>query len=330
MNNTLIYKGIPIVNKYKYLGITLDNNLIPVTHLIETNQKMKKYMEKNDFLIKDYFSIKSLKILHQHFQESRLLYCMSIFMDLPVILKIINKIKMRYFIKILGLHKTINNLKLLLMLCNPTMEYLLFPRLIEVIRKYVKHFNRSPSIHNELIGCYIDRIGDINELSKEEVKRKCFEYSIAQLANYLDIDVGDKFIKYRKRYFQSPDKRDIILCKFIVRTGVFNRNLVKRCPFCNKDNTQFHYFNLCDNDTIVDWKNKGIENIYKLLDEYETKEAKDKNKYDLIVWVYFHSVAYIKSFRNRMEIIKNIAVEFYFIIIKARKLNFKLRKRHFI
>jgi hypothetical protein len=330
MNNTLIYKGIPIVIKYKYLGVTLDNNLMPVTHLIEINQKMKKYIKKNDFLIKDYFSIKSLKILHQHFQESRLLYGMSIFMDIPVIIKIINKLKMRYFIKILGFHKTINNLKLLLMLCNPTMEFLLFPRLIEVIRKYVKHFNKTPSIHNELIGCYIDRIGDINDLSKEEIKKKCFVFSISQLANYLGIDVGDKFIKYRKRYFQIPDKRDAILCKFILRTGVFNRNFVKWCPFCKKENIQFHYFNLCDDVIIVEWKDKGIENIYKLLDEDEKIEVKDKNIYDLIVWVYFHPVAHTKSFRNRIEIIKRIAAEFFFIIVKGRNLNFVLRKKDFI
>ena len=216
------------------------------------------------------------------------------------------------------------------MLCNPTMEFLLFPRLIEVIRKYVKHFNKSPSIHIELIGCYIDRIGDINDLSKEEIKKKCFEYSISQLANYLGIDVGDKFIKYRKRYFQIPDKRDGILCKFILRTGVFNRNLVKWCPFCKKENIQFHYFNLCDDVTIVEWKDKGIENIYKLLDEDEKIKVKDKNIYDLIVWIYFHPVAHTKSFRNRIEIIKRIAAEFYFIIVKGRNLNFVLRKKDFI
>ena len=66
-NNTLNYKDIPIINKCKNLGITLDNNLKTIFHLLEINQKMRKYMEKNDFLFTDYFSIKSLRILHQHF-----------------------------------------------------------------------------------------------------------------------------------------------------------------------------------------------------------------------------------------------------------------------
>ncbi len=45
------------------------------------------------------------------------------------------------------------------------------------------------------------RLDDINELNKEDLKKTCINYIISKLAYYLDIDIGDNFIKYRNDNF---------------------------------------------------------------------------------------------------------------------------------
>lgn len=65
----------------------------------------------------------------------------------------------------------VNHNKLLLCLCNPTVEFLLFPRLLEVIKKYTLHFNKRPILHSKIIESFIKRIGDINDDDKLSIKK---------------------------------------------------------------------------------------------------------------------------------------------------------------
>ena len=46
------------------------------------------------------------------------------------------------------------------------MEYILFPRLINKIKKYADHFNEKVHIYDNLINCYLGFLGDFNGLIK--------------------------------------------------------------------------------------------------------------------------------------------------------------------
>ena len=67
----------------------------------------------------------------------------------------------------------------------------------------------------KLIETFIRRIGNINDDDKANIKRKCYGYSIYQLSDALDIRINDTLIKKRKSYFAAPDRRYIVLLKFI-------------------------------------------------------------------------------------------------------------------
>jgi len=64
------------------------------------NLKVKDYLDKNRLLLKSFFSLKSIKLLHQRFQESRLLYGKAVFVDIPLVVKILNNINKKYLLNI--------------------------------------------------------------------------------------------------------------------------------------------------------------------------------------------------------------------------------------
>ena len=72
----------------------------------------------------------------------------------------------------------------------------------------------------------------------------------------MDIKISENFINKRTSYFCIPDGRDIILLKFILKSGLFNRHYRYKCPFCKNENIKNHYYIDCTNNEIVEWKNE--------------------------------------------------------------------------
>jgi hypothetical protein len=54
------YLGFPVVKQYRYLGILINNWLNPIGGLKETSKKLEVYIRRNRWLLKRYFSIKTL------------------------------------------------------------------------------------------------------------------------------------------------------------------------------------------------------------------------------------------------------------------------------
>ena len=73
--------GYPIINKYKYLGIMIDDKMNIQSHIGNIDKKLKKYFEKNYILNKRFFSIKSIMFIFGYFHKSRLLYGLPAFID---------------------------------------------------------------------------------------------------------------------------------------------------------------------------------------------------------------------------------------------------------
>ena len=74
-------RGYPLKNWYKYLGIAMNYNLDPTNHLYVINRKISEYLVKNRWLMKTYFSPKTLILLANYFQMSRLSYGMCTYLD---------------------------------------------------------------------------------------------------------------------------------------------------------------------------------------------------------------------------------------------------------
>lgn len=68
-------------NKYKYLGIEINSNIDPMNHLYTINRKLADYLKRNNLLLKKYFYPKSLLLIANYYQISRLTYGMCNFID---------------------------------------------------------------------------------------------------------------------------------------------------------------------------------------------------------------------------------------------------------
>ncbi len=319
------YEGIPIVENYKYLGISFNNSFLPLKHLKMVNKKMKVYLKKNKSLLNDFFSLKSLKMLHQHFQESRLFYGMSVFIDIPPVVKMIEKLKMKYLLGMFDLYRQINKNLLNLILGMPKVEFLLFSRLIVILKKFVKHFNWRPNLYDDLISSYEDRLNGNIETDKEELKNKCFVNGVKYLAFYCDVKININYVKYRKLYFSFPDKRDILLVKFLMKSHIFARYLNKKCLLCHKPNEKDHLFRYCNDDRLKGIKNKYYKDIIVYLSEEEKAELDVDNFYKVIKHLYFNPKKK-KDLINFMIVIKKFVFEVAMLLYKARSKGKKVIK----
>ena len=63
-----------VVKQYRYLGILINNWLNPFVGLKEASKKIEVYIRRNKWLLKRYFSIKTLIQLIEYFQKSRITY----------------------------------------------------------------------------------------------------------------------------------------------------------------------------------------------------------------------------------------------------------------
>ena len=74
-------EGYPILNEYKYLGILIDKKLNIQNHIGFIKKKLSEYFRKNYFLNQRYFSVKSVMLLFNYFDKSRLYYGLPTFID---------------------------------------------------------------------------------------------------------------------------------------------------------------------------------------------------------------------------------------------------------
>ena len=322
-NISLLYKNIPIVDNYKY--VELNNKLNPLNHLKNVNIKLLTYLKRNKLLIKSYFSLNCIKMLHKQFQESRLLYGMSVFMDIPLVIKLLNKIKKKYFVNIYNLMVTVNYNKLLLTLhCSP-IEYVLFPRLVEIIKKYTRHFNEKPRLYDDLIRAFDKRIDDFDYLKKQELVDVCFNQGMIQLARFTNIEMNENFLRLRALYFVFPDKRDIILVKFLLNVGVFAYFGNRVCVFCSRKVLKYHYCVDCSDKRIKDWRDESNLELDEVIDEDEKDVIREKNLEEKIKWIFFNPPESIRKASDRILKLKTIVLKLNYMLCKNYSLGMQIK-----
>ena len=96
-------EGYPVIKKYKYLGITIDNKMKINKYVCNIDKKLGEYFTKNYILINRYFNINSIMLIFSYFHKSRLLYDQTKFIEQESLIKRIDKIiltKIKKIIKI--------------------------------------------------------------------------------------------------------------------------------------------------------------------------------------------------------------------------------------
>ena len=88
LNKWKKYRGFPVVNQYKYLGILINYNLDPIGSIQETLKNLRVYVYRNKWLIKKYFSPKTLIEIAECFQHSRLTYGACVFLPNKKVIRI--------------------------------------------------------------------------------------------------------------------------------------------------------------------------------------------------------------------------------------------------
>ena len=129
-------KGIPIIQTYKYLGITL-NKKLDIKERI--NNKLKEHENREYVMNCKHFSVKNILILHTYFQKSRMVYGLPCFIDQKSNIKNIEKFLMRTLKRMLKFTNYTNTERLKLSLGIPDIEVMLCERLLVLKEKYKKN-----------------------------------------------------------------------------------------------------------------------------------------------------------------------------------------------
>jgi hypothetical protein len=257
-------RGYPIKLTYKYLGIKLNNSLSPKTGLFELNKRLDVYMGRNKWIIKKYFTPKSLVTLSMYYQYSRIGYGMSCFLDDHDIIDSVERYSIKYTKAILGLNNQVNSDRLRLILNRPKERYTLWVLLRKTLRKYSKHFKSEAWIFNRINFGYeewLRKSGHAGNETKtnalvygkylEKLDYKSFKSLVVkvsknQLANELGIKIGsDYYDTHSKYYFMFPDKRDGHLIRYLLDFGFYKNRFCEICKHCGQANSRKHVTNDC-------------------------------------------------------------------------------------
>ena len=298
------YLGFPVVKQYRYLGILINNWLNPIGGLKETSKKLEIYIRRNKWLLKRYFSIKTLIQLCEYFQKSRMTYGAAVFLQLNTIVDYIDEVCYRFMRNILGLGKGTPKSRFMVAIANGGFRNTMMIRLLKVIMKYRVHFNEHPKLYNNIINKFFEWYGKVdNNTNLNGVKKHTIIKSIKDMAKKNDISISEGYRKVVKKYwYRGSAEEEKCFIRYICETGWNNNH--KKCFRCgsNEGYTKKHVLNECP--VFEKWRSRtrkkiGCNNIchwldnnifkpkYKLMNDYKIKLIrsilndfyKDKKKY---------------------------------------------------
>jgi len=136
-------EDFPIIKKYKYLGIIIDNKIRINSHIGMIYKKLNEYFKRNYVLNKRYFSVKSIMLIFGYFHKSRLLYGLPAFIDQKSWINRIDKIMVKNIKKLLKLPNHTNNERLKISFGQPNLNIYLVGRLLKLKVKYEKFIMKN-------------------------------------------------------------------------------------------------------------------------------------------------------------------------------------------
>ena len=248
------YRGYPVKNWYKYLGIRMNKELNPMVHLEETRKRLNVYIKRNEYLINEYFSPKTRVQLCQYFQETRLAYGMCTFLDDKLVVEKLEAIRMTFMRSIMKLASNVSTYRFRLALNLPRAEFSLFVRLEMVIRKYREHFKEEPTIYRKVMKLFYEMVEEytgrkVTDMNVEDLKLAVKWCSIARVAADEGIELGKSYWEVTmKVLYVYPDKMDQLLIRYLVKASFLHVREdweAYECELCQVKLTRTHISNEC-------------------------------------------------------------------------------------
>ena len=296
--------GYPIKKYYKYLGVELDSSLSPKVHLNKVHLKLRTYIDRNQWLIRKYFSPKSLINICNYFQMSRLSYGMCSFLDTPEIMKALETMKMHYLRSMLGFKENISSDRLRLALNSPLLEFELFTRLNQVLITYQKHFGEFPKMYHEIILLYRNELEITGLESKSELMVKSKRASIRRIANREGIKVGDGYYIGMTYLYVYPDRRERFLIRVLTKAGMFDTRLFPSCLACKSINSRKHIINDCE------YLKEYREKLSKVLAKLKREEVADLEE-EILTCIFNPPALKPKEWRLMLNSIKEFVAQIF-------------------
>lgn len=300
--------GFPIKNNYKYLGMRIDSTLSPKGGLIELNAKLKEYLNRNNWIIRKYFTPKSLIILSKVFQESRIVYGLSSWLDCGDLIDMAQNASLKYIRGLLGLKHNVSKRRSRLVFGLPKMEHLLLCRLIDNVKKYVDHFGEFPSIYETTLKTYEKWSGidtQIGFSDPKSFKKSICDKSMKQAAEAEGIEFGDRFKEIiHKHMYRFPDRRENLTTMWLLNWGFFEPRLFPVCGLCGGENSRKHVTNDCP--FYEELRVKTLKQIGRVL--HLGNLEKSGNLHDWLLNIYF--APGLKWNTNQMRGVVNVLKTF--------------------
>lgn len=303
-------RGYPVKVNYKYLGVILNAALDPRGSVIFINKKLKGYLSRNDWIVKKFFTPKSLIVLNRYYQESRIIYGLNPFLDMGDVIDIAQKASLKYLRSLLGLKNNVSSRRCRLVFGLPKLEHNLLVRLVKNVKIYMSHFGVFPVIYQKTLEEYrkwacIEK--SLISVPADSLKSTVLTKSITDTAGKEGITVGPKFQEIIDKYlFRWPDRRENLLVKYIIKFGFFDPRLFEICKLCGGTNSRTHVTNEC---TFFDSsRNAALEKIKNILQNPNQLSLEER-----IMQIYFSPDPgwTKKQIRDLVETVKSFVGNLY-------------------
>ena len=319
--------GFPIVDNYKYLGVTMNSKLNCPWHLHKTKKRLEEYIHRNKLLLDKYFSPRSLLKIFNYYQKSRLTYGMSSFMELDGCMTKLESNFMLLMKSILHLGDSCNHKRLLATLGLPRVRTKLLIQLLKNLKKCEIKLGVTTSMFDEAInmqgGNAIKDI-DLNAISKGDLKileRTITQSSVVANAESFGAKVNEVFVDVvYKEWYRFYDRRDGMVIKFFCNIGFFRDIFGKRrvgndiCQHCGQSgNSRNHAIDSCEF-----YDGLRIETKERILAEVWRNEFEGLELSKMLDLLYFSPSEELKVRRKEMEVLKSVISKVYMTQNKDR------------
>ena len=308
------FKGYPIVPRYKYLGVVMDSHLNPRESVDGINKKIAIYLQRNYWLMKKYFTPKSLVTISTYYQRSRLIYGMNVFSDLEVIMEKIQRMTMSHIKGIMGMTSRASSRRLMLALGLASTRDTLAPMLLKNISKYIGHFGEKTTLYSKAL----EKHEAVIKESKcwKEVQETIKWQSLRESAEGKGVRVEKGYLTLlEKHLYKWPDRRDHFMVKYLCNWAYFNEEFKQKCAACGAPQSTKHVTDSCP--YFKDSREKTLRDIGTILG----KNTDETSLYETINLLYYSPQLTLggKKLSKLIEVIKTFIPQLYVNRYKEEK-----------
>ena len=248
--------NFPVVEKYTYLGVTINFQLNCITHIHNVNGRVSAYLSRNRKLLFKFFSPRSLLKIHHYFQRSRLVYGLSAFVDLSECMDRLEKKLMTFVKSLFRLPRDTSNDRIRASLGIPEVRVYLAAQLLKNLIKYESILGERIEFYDVILGKFcgeelMNKVKSegtfLNIRDVDKIVEKMVMDNIKSTGQKLNISISKYFITdyVKNTVYNSYDRKTIFILLFFCNTGYFRERWGGRCVLCNCGLSREHVTNVC-------------------------------------------------------------------------------------